>query len=78
MTHSANRNGNGLIFEDNIETNKRDETDGEEKNQEFFQNLPSYNSLLSGCRSVYDCYERLAHLDEGTYGVVWKARDLGT
>eukprot|EP00804_Cyclotella_cryptica_P027964 CCRYP_003854-RA/>CCRYP_003854-RA protein AED:0.00 eAED:0.00 QI:291/1/1/1/0/0/2/624/269 len=34
-----------------------------------------HNPLLHGCRSVYDSYERLDHLDEGTYGVVWKARD---
>jgi len=40
--------------------------------------LPKHNPLLSGCRSVYNCYERLARLDEGTYGVVWKARDMAT
>lgn len=40
--------------------------------------LPKHNPLTSGCRSVYDCYERLARLDEGTYGVVWKAKDLAT
>ncbi|KAL7444975.1 hypothetical protein ACHAXM_010996 [Skeletonema potamos] len=34
-----------------------------------------HNPLLHGCRSVYDSYERISHLDEGTYGVVWKARD---
>jgi len=37
-----------------------------------------HNPLLQGCRLVYDCYERLARLDEGTYGVVWKARDTNT
>jgi cell division cycle 2-like protein len=37
-----------------------------------------HNPLLHGCRSVYDSYERLSHLDEGTYGVVWKARDNAT
>ena len=37
-----------------------------------------HNPLLHGCRSVYDSYERLCHLDEGTYGVVWKARDNST
>jgi len=40
--------------------------------------LPKHNPLLSGCRSVYDSYERLARLDEGTYGIVWKAQDLAT
>jgi cell division cycle 2-like protein len=37
-----------------------------------------HNPLLDGCRTVYDSYERLEHLDEGTYGVVWKARDYAT
>mmetsp|Transcript_6921 Transcript_6921/g.14186 ORF Transcript_6921/g.14186 Transcript_6921/m.14186 type:complete len:384 (-) Transcript_6921:78-1229(-) len=40
--------------------------------------LRFHNPLLHGCRSVYDSYERLSHLDEGTYGVVWKARDNST
>lgn len=30
--------------------------------------------LLHGCRSV-EAYERLNHIDEGTYGVVFRARD---
>ncbi|EJK45227.1 hypothetical protein THAOC_36162 [Thalassiosira oceanica] len=37
-----------------------------------------YNPLMRGCRSVYDSYERLTQIDEGTYGVVFKARDLCT
>lgn len=37
-----------------------------------------HNPLLQGCRSVYDTYERIARLGEGTYGIVWKARDLAT
>lgn len=40
--------------------------------------LPLHNPLLQGCRSVYTSYERLARLDEGTYGIVWKARDIAT
>ncbi len=40
--------------------------------------FPLHNPLLQGCRSVYDCYERLDRLDEGTYGIVWKARDTTT
>ena len=43
-----------------------------------FPTLPSYNPLLSGCRSVYDSYERLDRISEGAYGVVWKAKDLAT
>ncbi|KAG8471231.1 hypothetical protein KFE25_009652 [Diacronema lutheri] len=33
--------------------------------------------VLAGCRSV-DCYERLRKIDEGTYGIVWKARERAT
>ena len=40
--------------------------------------FPPHNPLLKGCRLVYDSYDRLDRLDEGTYGVVWKAKDLGT
>ena len=41
-----------------------------------FQN--SYNPLLQGCRSVYDTYEQLERISEGTYGIVWKARCLSS
>jgi len=40
--------------------------------------LPLHNPLLQGCRSVYDTYEQIRHISEGTYGVVWQARDLAT
>lgn len=40
--------------------------------------LRTHNPLLSGCRSVYDTYEQIDRVSEGTYGVVWKARDLAT
>ena len=33
--------------------------------------------LLAGCRSVYN-YERLNHIEEGSYGVVSRARDKET
>ena len=43
------------------------------------ENLPPlHNPLLQGCRSVYDTYDRIARLSEGTYGIVWKAKDLAT
>jgi cell division cycle 2-like protein len=38
----------------------------------------THNPLLQGCRSIYTSYERLSHLDEGSYGVVWKAKCLQT
>lgn len=40
--------------------------------------LPLHNPLLQGCRLVYDTYDRIAHVSEGSYGIVWKARDLAT
>jgi cell division cycle 2-like len=38
---------------------------------------PCHIPLLHGCRSV-EVYERLNHIDEGTYGVVFRARDKET
>jgi len=37
-----------------------------------------YNPLLQGCRKVYDTYERIQKIDEGTYGIVWKAREIAS
>lgn len=63
-------------------TNDKDaEPEKVEAGDESKQPPPGYhlhNPLLHGCRSVYESYERLGHLDEGTYGVVWKARDNST
>ncbi|KAJ2160184.1 hypothetical protein GGF46_002446 [Coemansia sp. RSA 552] len=33
---------------------------------------------LSGCRQIDQCYERLNKIEEGTYGIVYRARDLVT
>ena len=33
----------------------------------------SYNSFLSGCRSVFDAYTRIDTIDSGTYGTVHRA-----
>ena len=49
-----------------------------QKENENLRDLREHNPLLQGCRFVHDCFERLSHIDEGTYGVVWKARDLAT
>lgn len=49
-----------------------------DKTAEETPRFPRHNPLLQGCRRVYDIYERLARVSEGTYGVVWKARDLAT
>ena len=37
-----------------------------------------HNPLLQGCRLVYNSYDRIARLDEGTYGIVWKAKDTSS
>ncbi|KAK0550031.1 hypothetical protein OC845_002835 [Tilletia horrida] len=37
----------------------------------------SDHPTISGCRSVY-CYERLNHIEEGSYGVVFRAKDKET
>mmetsp|Transcript_5240 Transcript_5240/g.5980 ORF Transcript_5240/g.5980 Transcript_5240/m.5980 type:complete len:420 (-) Transcript_5240:40-1299(-) len=42
------------------------------------QFISGYNPLINGCRLVYDTYERISRVEEGTYGVVWKAKDLVT
>jgi len=47
-------------------------------NDDTSSNAIHHNPLLNGCRSVYNSYERLSKIDEGTYGVVWKACDLVT
>ena len=33
---------------------------------------------LQGCRNVDDSYERLNHIEEGSYGIVSRAKDLET
>ena len=55
-----------------------DETRNDDTERAQSSILPKHNPLIRGCRSVYDCYERISHLDEGTYGIVWKAKDLAT
>ena len=39
--------------------------------------ISRHNSLLHGCRSV-DCYKRLNFIDQGTYGVVFRAKCIDT
>jgi hypothetical protein len=57
------------------ETNKPQEAVAAEEEEEPGASL--YNSLLQGCRSVTR-YERLNKIDEGTYGVVFRAKDNET
>jgi cell division cycle 2-like len=37
-----------------------------------------HNPLLHGCRLVYETYEQLNLVNEGTYGVVWKAKNVNS
>lgn len=69
-SESENTNDNGTA---NDETSLNILT-----NNDTTKKFSLHNPLTMGCRSVYDSYERLDRLDEGTYGVVWKARDLAT
>ncbi|PRP80674.1 cyclin-dependent kinase 11B-like [Planoprotostelium fungivorum] len=41
------------------------------------ETIPAYLGLLSGCRSVNN-YKRLNRVQEGTYGVVFRAQDIVT
>lgn len=59
-----------------LETPKTDASISARNNKK--PHFPLHNPLLQGCRSVYDTYERLERISEGTYGVVWKARDFAT
>ncbi|KAJ2138355.1 hypothetical protein GGH19_005043 [Coemansia sp. RSA 1807] len=40
--------------------------------------LAQEHSHLSSCRPIDQCYERLNKIEEGTYGIVYRARDLST
>jgi cell division cycle 2-like protein len=51
---------------------------GSHVSESSVSSYPLHNPLTQGCRLVYDTYDRIGHVSEGTYGVVWKARDLAT
>jgi len=40
--------------------------------------LRRYNPGIRGCREVSTCYERISRINEGTYGIVWKAKEIST
>ncbi|XP_022151959.1 cyclin-dependent kinase G-2-like isoform X2 [Momordica charantia] len=56
-----------------LDTDSEDETESPEKAEPSPPPQRSVN-MLQGCRSV-DEFERLNKIDEGTYGVVYRARD---
>ena len=67
----ANNKNNNNEFSESEE----DEEDG--KKVEYVPLLPKPHDHKKACRSV-ECFEKLGHIDEGTYGVVFKARDKET
>ncbi|GAA98707.1 uncharacterized protein L969DRAFT_91371 [Mixia osmundae IAM 14324] len=52
-------------------------TEQENLNQARLRAIRQRHPVLAGSRSVY-CYERLNHIEEGSYGVVSRARDKAT
>ncbi|KAJ1801628.1 hypothetical protein LPJ59_000117 [Coemansia sp. RSA 2399] len=64
-------------------TQKVHESDAEEAHSRTEEILPTHmhsNRLehLGSCRPIDQCYERLNKIEEGTYGIVYRARDLRT
>lgn len=49
----------------------------ERKPKELDEDLPPYYPAISGCRSVEE-FQCLNRIEEGTYGVVYRARDKRT
>ena len=80
-THTS---GNNIPFTTSGRSKIDDDSNTAEQKSLIPRNDPTHNlsvyhnPLLRGCRSVYDSYERLERIDEGTYGIVWKAKDLST
>ncbi|OLY77893.1 Cyclin-dependent kinase 11B [Smittium mucronatum] len=48
-----------------------------QKNSSFLGNKMATPSIIS-CRNVDKCYERLNKIEEGTYGVVYRAKEIST
>lgn len=70
----SDRNAVSLCSED---TNRQQSQKEEEEESKIEQtSICYYSPLLHGCRYVSDCYERLDVIAEGSYGIVWKARDV--
>jgi cell division cycle 2-like protein len=78
-SHSLGNNSK-LKSNSNTEYDKRIHTTTITSDPLTFKNLPccdaltKHNPLLRGCRSVY-IFDRIKRIDEGTYGIVWKAMD---
>ncbi|PKA54792.1 Cyclin-dependent kinase G-2 [Apostasia shenzhenica] len=68
----ANDDGGACLLDDDSEKGS-----GEGKSPESVHQPQRSINMLQGCRSV-DEFERLNKIDEGTYGVVYRARDKKT
>ncbi|XP_060529144.1 serine/threonine-protein kinase PITSLRE isoform X2 [Cylas formicarius] len=56
---------------------EKEEKNGEEKKPIIDDDLPPYYPAVQGCRSVEE-FQCLNRIEEGTYGVVYRARDKRT
>jgi hypothetical protein len=59
------------------EFSESEDDDDDNNNQEYIPLLPKPHDHKKSSRSV-ECFQKLGHIDEGTYGVVFKARDKET
>lgn len=55
----------------------RSEDELEEEEEEEVEELPPYLPAIQGCRSVEE-FVCLNRIEEGTYGIVYRARDKST
>ncbi len=72
------KSSSNVTLENEPKKTIEDNDNAHNRNPPQFSHLPLHSPLLNGCRCVYDCYNKLDRLDEGTYGIVWKAKDLAT
>lgn len=78
-SNSASPKNNGKVKE-NDEDEEMGEEQEEEKEKEIVkldEHLPPYYPAIQGCRSVEE-FQCLNRIEEGTYGVVYRARDKRT
>ncbi|KAK9873179.1 hypothetical protein WA026_021412 [Henosepilachna vigintioctopunctata] len=83
-SRSTDRSRSATKSPDSIEDRKSEERDmdnpehqKEKKPKELDEDLPPYYPAISGCRSVEE-FQCLNRIEEGTYGVVYRARDKRT
>lgn len=77
FTQVEERQESDKIEETSEVSEKMDDSQPVEKEKEIEPDLPIYDPAVQGCRSV-DEFERLNKIEEGTYGVVYRAREKRT